>query len=241
MAEAVTVLVILPVLVWILEARDLTDEVPLVLVVLLILEDTVGDLFDVVVLLDDLEPVVVTDIVDVELFLDDLVWVLDPIIEAETVADADVVLDDDTDLVVVDELVAVLEDAILTVAVLVTRGERETRDVLDPDGDPVWVLEGRIETVVLVVPDLVFDIGGDRVSVGDPVDVLEVETDPVDVFVPGIVLVAKADPVDVFVGAIEFDLSAEELDVVEGAIDLVADCVNSAVGVSAAILVGRRE
>ena len=42
-------------------------------------------------------------------------------------------------------------------------------------------------------------------------------------------------------GAIELDLNGEELDVFDGAIDLVEKCVNSAVGVEAAVIVGRRE
>ena len=104
-------------------------------------------------------------------------------------------------------------------------------------GDPVDVLDGPIERVVVddPVPDL--DGCGDLVRVGEPVLVFDVLTLPVVVFVGGSVLDTLADNVDVRVAAIVC-VNAGLIDgVFEGAAVCVLRNVGPVVIVGAAVTV----
>lgn len=118
------------------------------------------------------------------------------------VVDEEEVLLDKEHLEAVDELLVVLEVVPVGVLVRVLKLVSVPFGLADSLGEPVDVLEGPIELVIVGDPELVFDDGGDLVSVEQLVLVFEELTLPVDVFVIGGVLDNFAEDVEVRVGAI---------------------------------------
>ena len=150
------------------------------------------------------------------------------------------VLVDKEHLDAVDELLVVLEVVPVAVLVEVLRLVGEPFGLADIVDDPVDVLEGPIELVIVGDPEPDFDDSGDLDIVGEPVLVFEVLTLPVDVFVIGGVFDNLAEEVEVRVGAIVCVAAGDVEDVFEPAAVCVFRNVGYIVAVAAAVAVCRR-
>ena len=113
------------------------------------------------------------------------------------VVDDEGVLEDEAHLEAVDDELVVLEIAVVPELVEVLKVLGVTLGLDDPLSEPVGVLEGPIDRVIVDEPDPDFDSGADLDIVGDAVPVFDILGLPVIVFVIGAVLDSFAKEVGV--------------------------------------------
>lgn len=118
------------------------------------------------------------------------------------VVDDEGVLEDEAHLEAVDDELVVLEIAVVPELVEVLKVLGVTIGLDDPLSEPVDVLEGPIDRVIVDEADPDFDSGADLDIVGDAVPVFDILGLPVIVFVIGAVLDSFAEEVGVRDGAI---------------------------------------
>lgn len=141
----------------------------------------------------------------------------------------------------VEDPVPDLEFTDVDVPLDVIRAVRELADVLDPDGEPVWVFEALIDTEGVPQAVVVFDTPGVFDIVDDPVEVFVVDIEEVVVFVLDIDLVFRGDPVCVLDAAIVLDPYGEDVLVFDGAPEKVPIVVIRDEDVVTAVFVPRRD
>lgn len=237
MIDCKLVLVNDPLVVRVLDIKVDPDNVTLFVGVLEPLELAELVRIDVLVLLDVNEPVELGLSVDVRLLVDEAVCVFEFIIVIVDVDEGDTDFVDLIDILVVEEPDAVFDAVVVDELVNDCKMLCDLSGDLLSDGDAVELLDILVDNELVPLAEGVFDKGGDRVMVGELVDVFVVVIEPVVVFVVVIDFVNWAELVCDFDEAIVIVRYEEDELVFDGSAETVTGFVSKAVCVNCIVLV----